>query len=562
MELKLKPADWLKEHVKGIEARNYQLEAWEKLWQARASGRKRALIHLATGLGKTFVAAVDAHHYLKEENPTGNVLFVSHMTDISFQARATFRKVSPHTTGTFTTFQALFAKLTTIDPCRYDYIVWDEAHHSEAETFKAVRHHFKPQFELALTATPERADGRDILNYFGAAVYSKSLADGIAEGWLSAVDYHIVFDDAIKKAMGKNFEAKTLKDIRGLFAHRARNEQIAKEVLQRRHSIGLDKAKTIVFCQNIEAAEDIAKLLNGEVYHSEIPKDDRTAIMQRFKSGHLQVICTVDMFNEGIDIPDARLVVFLRSTSSRTIFEQQLGRGLRRHPGKDTVTVLDFVANVERINFVRGLGHTISRHRGSGNEYSGYNEGSGADRTPRQNPYFAISNFEFEDKALELLERYDAIKNTEYLTKEEVLAAYMELKNIAAVAKKFNVSWNAIRKHLRRAGITTYVLRGSATTDEAILAAYQELKSAKKTANFLQIDATTVSDRLKKLGITLPRIEKLYATPEMIAAYEQGMTLHEIAEQLGLSRWIVGNRLKNSGIAMRYHQTKIAQASK
>lgn len=366
--------EWVEDNASSkIQLRDYQIEAWARLWSSRRKGRKRALIHLATGLGKTSVAGVDVLHYLRAEKPGARVLFVSHMNDISEQARETFCMVNPgfktaffkrkaeDVDITFATFQGLFQRLDNLDPEYYSYIIWDEAHHIEAETFSAVRNHFNPEFELGLTATPERTDGRDILNYFGKPLFNKSLADGIADGWLSPVDYHIVFDEAIKGAMKKGFEINTLREIRELFAIRTRNEVISKEVLQRRHDIGLDKAKTIVFCQNKEAAEEMSALLDGEVYHSGIDRDDRLGIMKRFRNGALQVICTVDMFNEGIDIPDARLVVFLRSTSSRTIFEQQLGRGLRRAPGKDKVTVLDFVANVERINFVRELARHFNR---------------------------------------------------------------------------------------------------------------------------------------------------------------------------------------------------------
>lgn len=555
---------WVKGTVKNIELRDYQAEAWLKLWERRAAHRKRALVHLATGLGKTSVAAVDALHYLKEEKPEGKVLFVSHMNDISEQAKNTFLFVNPQFTTTtfrgklkdvdvtFSTFQALYSQLDSIDPSHFSYIIWDEAHHIEAETFSAVRKHFTPEFELGLTATPERADGRDIFNYFGHPLFTKSLADGIAEGWLSAVDYHIVFDEAIKEAMGKKFELKTLKEIRELFAIRARNEVIAKEVLDRRHDIGLDKAKTIVFCQNIEAAGQMATLLGGEVYHSDISSDDRLDIMRRFKNGKLQVICTVDMFNEGIDIPDARLVVFLRSTSSRTIFEQQLGRGLRRAPGKDKVTVLDFVANVERINFVRDLGHTISAYRGTGTDYAGYNTSKdAADPTDFKHPFFGISNFDFEDQAIELLERYDTIKGIEYLTTAEVVDAYNKLGTIKQVATHFNVTWNAVWKHLKKAGIDTsgHLAISKSLTNQQVVDKYKELKSIKGVATHFGVDAGTVRNRLKKEGVDIiPTNKTRYASPELIAAFERLGSVRQAAIELGIGRHGARKQLINSGI--------------
>lgn len=559
---------WVQENVGNIEARDYQIEAWDKLQQRRAKGRKRALVHLATGLGKTSVAAVDVFHYLKEENPNGRVLFVSHMNDISEQAKNTFLFVNPNLTTTifrgklkdvsvtFSTFQALFRKLDTIDPTHFDYIIWDEAHHIEAETFSAVRKHFNPQFELGLTATPERADGRDIFNYFGHPIFTKSLADGINGGFLSAIDYHIVFDEAIKKAMNEKFELNTLKDIRELFAIRSRNEVISKEVLERRHEIGLDKAKTIVFCQNIIAATEMAKLLGGEVYHSDVPPEGREDIMKRFKNGALQVICTVDMFNEGIDVPDARLVVFLRSTSSRTIFEQQLGRGLRRAPGKDKVTVLDFVANVERINFVRELGRHVANRVHSNSGIGGGIAGTTPNERGLEVPFdrFSFNTFEFEYQVVEIMERYDTISGIEYLKTDEVLAKYKELNdNIVATAKHFGVSWNAIKKHLIKVGIDTsgHLAKGRALDDDEVIAKYNELGSVTKTANYYNVGTWIIKTKLEKKGVEIgiPN-EKIYASPELIKAFEELGSVRKAAAATGLSRHMAMNRLRNSGVDM------------
>ena len=562
-----KVESWVKENVKNIQVRDYQVDAWVALQKRRADKRKRALIHLATGLGKTSVAAVDVFHYQKVENPGSKVLFVSHMNDISHQAKNTFLFVNPNLTtsifkqkikdvdATFSTFQALYKQLDNIDPATFDYIIWDEAHHIEAETFSAVRKHFTPKFELGLTATPERADGRDIFNYFGHPVFSMGLADGINGGWLSSVDYHIVFDEAIKKAMKDKFELKTLREIRDLFAIRSRNEVISKEVLQRRHEIGMDKAKTIVFCQNITAATQMADLLGGEVYHSDVPADKRQAIMRRFKTGALQVICTVDMFNEGIDIPDARLVVFLRSTSSRTIFEQQLGRGLRRAPGKDSVTVLDFVANVERINFVRELGHTISKYRGSGGGYSGYNTGAGnVGRMPGEieHPSFNFSNFDFEDQVVELMERYDAIRSDiEYLSTNDVVTAFEKMGKVADVARHFGVSWQAIKKHLVKAGIDTsgHLAKGRELSDEDVIAKYRELGTIVKTAKYFNVGLWIIKTKLvhNDIEINKPNV-KQYATPEMIEAYETYGSGRAAAEFLGIGRHSLMKRLANSGV--------------
>jgi len=551
---------WVEEHVKNIETRDYQIEAWNRLQQHRADGRKRALIHLATGLGKTSVAAVDAFHYLSVEKQRSRVLFVSHMNDISRQAKATFLFVNPGFTThtfrgyvedvdvTFATFQGLYKQLGTIDPQYYSYIIWDEAHHIEAETFSAVRKHFDPEFELALTATPERADGRDIFNYFGNPLYTKSLADGINDGWLSAIDYHIVFDEAIKLAMTEKFEIKTLKEIRELFAIRSRNEVIGQEVLARRKEIGLDKAKTIVFCRNISAASEMAELLHGEVYHSDVPADQRQAIMRRFKSGSLQVICTVDMFNEGIDIPDARLVVFLRSTSSRTIFEQQLGRGLRRAPGKDQVTVLDFVANVERINFVRELGRHVQpsryTHRSSVGGENGKSEQAFSET-------FLVNNFEFEDQVIDLMSRYDALHRIEYLTTAEVIAAFNKTHSIQQTADHFRVSWQAIKKHLSKSGVPTsdHLQAARHLVIEDVVEKYHELGSLNQVAAYFGVGSYVIKNRLMSAGIKINQPNRIkFASPELIEAFERTGSIRQAAIELGVGRHSARKNLLNSGI--------------
>jgi superfamily II DNA or RNA helicase len=553
---------WVKENVKNIESRDYQIEALNALQKRRGANRKRGLVHLATGLGKTSVAAVDVMHYLKEENTTGRVLFVSHMNEISLQAKNTFTFVDPSLTTaifrgkmkdaqvTFSTFQALYVQLSAIESGYFDYIIYDEAHHIEAETFSAVRNHFRPKFELGLTATPERADGRDIFNYFGHPLFVKSLADGINDGWLSAIDYHIVFDEAIKKAMNDNFELKSLKDIRALFAIKSRNEIISQEVLLRRHEIGLDKAKTIVFCQNISAATEMAKLLEGEVYHSDITQEQRLKIMKKFKSGALQVICTVDMFNEGIDIPDARLVVFLRSTSSRTIFEQQLGRGLRRSEGKDKVTVLDFVANVERINFVRELGHQVAQKgspRAGIGGHPAVESGEGSFGEAGQSLF--TSNFEFEDQVIEILDRYDKIQAIEYLKTEEVIAEFEKSgSTVASVAHHFRVTENTIRKHLRKGGIVFTVKRLS---NQEVVEYYNTTYSIQQTADYFDVSWQAVKKHLVKAGIdTSGHMSngKSSADSEIIETYKKLGSITKTAKVMGIGMWIVKTRLERNGI--------------
>jgi superfamily II DNA or RNA helicase len=364
-----------------IQAREYQSEVWGAIQSAREAGEDGALVHLATGLGKTTVGVADALRFadgfIEKEGRTPNILFAVHQTEILDQAAERFAAVESDltqgrydgktknlsSTVTFATLQSLYKNLEGLDPEQFDYIIYDEVHHAQADTFKKVVEYFKPKFRLGLTATPDRMDDKDIRELFGTEIYSKPLAEAMTEGYLADVDYHIVFDEAVKKAMESGFNPTTMKEVQDLLENESRNEEIALQIHDKMEEIGLEDAKTIIFCQNIQQADQMAQLLGGRSYHSGLKKGERIDTLEAFKKNGLQVITTRDMFNEGVDIPDARLIIFLRSTSSKTVFEQQLGRGLRKNAGKDTVSVLDFVANIERLTYVKELVDEIKRVR-------------------------------------------------------------------------------------------------------------------------------------------------------------------------------------------------------
>ena len=443
-----------------FEHRAYQLEAWANIWEARQNGKKSALLHLATGLGKTSVAVFDVMKFRKEhadgdsERPP-KVLFVCHQNNILEQAKERFAEFIPEASSqyfqtkqdklpeadlTFGTFQSLRNELDTFPPDYFDYIIYDEAHHSQADTFSDVVEYFKPKFQLALTATPDRLDDKSITDHFGEPVYSKSLPEAMSEGWLAQVDYHIVFDDAVKEAIENDFDVESLGKLRQLMNVPPRNEVIAKNILEKRHEIGLDDAKTIVFCEDIEHAEEMAKLLGGKAYHSEVSKETQKRRLKNFRNGELQVITTRDMFNEGVDVPDARLIVFLRSTASKTVFLQQLGRGLRKHKGKDTVSVLDFAANIERLQMVEELANEMRevkkptrRSSDNGILYDGFSEedfelkDNMREISAEETIAWHGNIFEFEARAMDILKKYKEItealdrNHLNELSKEEIV---------------------------------------------------------------------------------------------------------------------------------------------
>lgn len=447
-------ASWMAEHLRPaahalaesepapqFEAREYQLDALAALWESRRNGQSRALLEMATGLGKTFVAAVDFMK-IREEWQAAHprkplrALFVCHRHEINEQARQDFLDVMaeletdlfrtkrtrlPPVDIRFATYQSVLSELHRFGPKDYGHIIYDEAHHSEAETFSRVRGHFRPKTELALTATPDRMDELNIREYFGEPVYRKDLAEAMAEGLLANVDYHIVFDDAVKAVMESGFDPKTLQELYELLKVQPRNEVIAQNIIGERAKIGLGNAKTIVFCQDVEQADVMAELLGGQAYHSKVPKRNRGLILTDFRNGDCQIITTRDMVNEGVNVPDAALIVFLRSTGSEAVFLQQLGRGLRGR-GK-LVTVLDFAANVERIARIKTLSDSIRHHATRLGDETNENIGRATSEAGLQT-HTSHTDFEFDRLVVNLLERFSALReSSSHLHKREVTRA-------------------------------------------------------------------------------------------------------------------------------------------
>lgn len=429
----------------GFQARSYQLDAWGRLWDHRQAGQDRRLLHMATGLGKTTVAGIDMLKFQEEcarQKPslTPRMLYVSHKREINEQAAESLQGLAPDldlaildgrnrrlpdVDVTFGTFQLLRNRLDRIDPQSFEYIVWDEGHHIEADTYRQVVDHFTPLDEMAITATPDRADGRDIRTYFGKAVYSKGLAEAMAEGWLSSVDYRVLLDQSVKDkltAKGAPITATRVKKI--LAGAKLPPDILAQDIRNEIAEMGLDNPKTIVFAQTIDRADMLAERLKGAAYHGNVHLAKRREILEDFRAGRLQTIVTRDMFNEGVDIPDAELIVFDRSTQSRTVFEQQLGRGLRRAPGKKKVYVLDYAGTIDRITMLRDLSQQIRRHPSRRKKVQ-------ADRTKHSSltVYDEVPNgFTFDKVAEDVVKRLQPVSREEYLERARML---MEQKALA-----------------------------------------------------------------------------------------------------------------------------------
>ena len=353
-----------------FEPRGAQIEAICALEHTRAEGARRALISAATGVGKTYLAAFDSEKYKR-------VLFVAHKEEILRQAANSFLNVRKSDDYGFfdgdekcTDKSVIFASVATLGKSEYlnetyfpkdyfDYVVIDEFHHAVNDQYMRIVEYFKPQFLLGLTATPERMDGRNIYEICDYNVpYEISLKDAINKGMLVPFHYYGIFDKT---------DYSQLHQVRGKYDDRELNKTYIGN--ERRYELiyknycKYGSKRALGFCCSKEHAKDMAKefcrrgIPSVAVYsdaHGEYT-EDRSIAIQKLMQGEIRVIFSVDMFNEGVDIPAVDMVMFLRPTESPIVFLQQLGRGLRKSMGKEYLNVLDFIGNYEKAGRVRFL---------------------------------------------------------------------------------------------------------------------------------------------------------------------------------------------------------------
>ena len=346
--------------------RTYQQNIVDKVLRAFDAGEKRSFYIVATGLGKTVIAATIARNLW--ERGCRRILVLCHATDLAIQLEQGFwsqiTKEVPtsvffdglpprNTEGIcFGLYQSLYGYLPGIDPEQFDVVIVDEAHHALANGFRTCLEHLKPRFLIGMTATPWRGDGQSLSAIFGNPIEKVSLVDGMAMGYLSKVDYRILCDNVdwnnMQSMSRKNFSIRDLN--KRLFLPQ-RDEAVIAEIQKVVRT--MNQPRIAIFSPSIEHSNRFANMLSAAgipcAALSQVDKAERRRRLLAFSTGAYQAVCAVDVMNEGIDIPDVNLLVFLRATHSRRIFVQQLGRGLRLSEGKDKVIVLDFVSDIRRM---------------------------------------------------------------------------------------------------------------------------------------------------------------------------------------------------------------------
>ncbi len=344
----------------------HQRDILEQLSVERSvHGRYRNLVVAATGTGKTLISAFDFERFWQLK-PGATFLFIAHREEILKQARAAYRGVlrdgqfgelwvgnyqPAHYRQLFVSIQTLNNQLDQLKLSAdfYDFIVIDEVHHVTAQSYRKLLNYFNPEILVGLTATPERHDGGDILADFGNVIATEiRLPEAVNQRHLCPFQYFAVDDDTDLRQISWSSGRYDLAQLTNLYTHnQARVDKILRSMQQIITDLGTMRA--LAFCvsrdhANFMVQQFLLKGIKADILTSD-NRDERSQKQQAIRSGAINVLCVVDIFNEGVDIPEIDTLLFLRPTESLTIFLQQLGRGLRLSLHKQCCTVLDFVGN-------------------------------------------------------------------------------------------------------------------------------------------------------------------------------------------------------------------------
>ena len=330
-----------------------QKKALDRIQALRLEGKDRALLISATGTGKTYLSAFD----VKRFNPK-RILFIVHRRTIALKSLQTFKSLMPERNMELYSGEQrgkadfLFATVQTISkdvvsgkfhPDEFDYLIVDETHRADARTYKLVLDHFSPKFILGMTATPERTDGGDVFKLFDYNIASEiRLHEALEENMLVPFHYFGVSDLEID---GHLIDDHT--DFNLLISDERVKHITEKAAL---YKTDTGQVKGLIFCSRKSEANELADKLNSHNIRAvsltgESDEKARQFAIEELENGNLDYILSVDIFNEGVDIPSVNQVIMLRPTQSAIVFIQQLGRGLRKSQGKEYLTVIDFIGN-------------------------------------------------------------------------------------------------------------------------------------------------------------------------------------------------------------------------
>lgn len=411
-----------------IQPNKMQKAALEQLKAIRAAGAQKGLIISATGTGKTYLSAFDVRNFAP-----GKMLFIVHREQILKKAMEDYRRIlGGHAddfgilSGTSKDIHAkyLFATIQTISRDGYlqqfmkdqfDYVLIDEVHKAGAGTYLKIINYFNPKFLLGMTATPERTDKFNIYELFDYNIaYEIRLQAALEEEMLCPFHYFGVLD---YEKDGENIDDTT--ELRKLVS----SERV-KHIIEKINYYGYsgNAVRGLMFCSSKGEVHELSNALNYEGLRTigltgDDSQEERESAISKLNSGELEYILTVDIFNEGIDIPYLNQIVMLRQTQSSIIFIQQLGRGLRKHDSKEYVTIIDFIGNYKN-NYLIPIAL-------SGDQT--LNKDNIRRKTVNTNYIQGVSTINFEEIARKKI--FDAISNTNLSTLKTLRDAYSDIKN-------------------------------------------------------------------------------------------------------------------------------------
>ena len=341
-----------------LELKEHQKAALKALEAMRDNSETIALLYHATGTGKTTTAVLDA------KRCGGRVLFIAHTQELVDQATKRFRELWVNTTvGRYCdvvkqprahvvcgSVQSVALHLEDFKDDDFDYLIVDEAHHAAADTYQKVLSYFKPSFTLGLTATPERADDKSILDIFKNTAHKLDIQTAVEIGELVPVRCIRIHTNIDLTKVRFNSVQYNIRDLESKIYVPERNKLIVETWLQ----YVRDK-RTVVFCASVKHAEQIAEMFRNEgikaaAVSGGMKKSERMEFQAKFVNREIQVLCACDLLNEGWDCPEIEVLFMARPTMSKVLYTQQLGRGMRLYEGKESLMVFDFVDNASVYN--------------------------------------------------------------------------------------------------------------------------------------------------------------------------------------------------------------------
>ena len=341
-----------------LELKEHQKAALKALEEMRDNSESIALLYHATGTGKTTTAVLDA------KRCGGRVLFIAHTQELVDQAAKRFRELWTNTTvGRYCdaikqpkahvvcgSVQSVALHLDAFQDDDFDYLIVDEAHHAAADTYQKVLSYFKPAFTLGLTATPERADDKSILDIFKNTAHKLDIQTAVEIGELVPVRCIRIHTNIDLAKVRFNSVQYNIRDLESKIYVPERNKLIVDTWTQY-----VRNKRTVVFCASVKHAEQIATMFREQGIHAaavsgDMKKSERMEFQERFVNREIQVLCACDLLNEGWDCPEIEVLFMARPTMSKVLYTQQLGRGMRLYDGKENLMVFDFVDNASQYN--------------------------------------------------------------------------------------------------------------------------------------------------------------------------------------------------------------------